>query len=283
MRLGERELHPVLWKAFDAYESSFYAGGLSKDRTGALLDHQKTWWNEYGRGVLLWSGFWLALIFALAYWGKDYAGPLPMFVGMLGAGLHAYIGFKRNRRTATVDEIAALLPALDLDEPGRLYAEIVVDLFRTDLDARARDEALKALNALMDQHAALELRRKGLEAALSRSDIEAVALEVRQIESKRDAATDADARAIYERSLELARGRLAATERYRPYLERVDAQQEVVRQTLLQVRADLGRAKAAPSVWTASTLDGLRTSTLSIRTRAEEIERAVDELATVQA
>ncbi|MCW5939608.1 MAG: hypothetical protein KF884_01215 [Fimbriimonadaceae bacterium] len=281
MRLGETKLHPMLWKAFDAYESAMYTGALGKDGASAFMAHQKAWWKHYGKGFLLGAAVWLAAIVGLAWVGKQFSTPLPMFAGMIGCGVHAVIATMRNRRTATVDEIEALLPVLNLTPLGKLYAELVVELFRADLEPKVRDAAVHQLNGLLDHHDVLEGRRRVMEAAIAQTDPAAVEAEVRLIEAKRDAATDLSARATYEHSLEMARERLTVAERYRPFLERVDAQQEVVRQTLLQVRADLGRAKAAPAEWASTTLDGLRTSNLSIRSHAEEIERAVDELSQV--
>ncbi len=241
--------------------------------------HQTEWFKEYGRGFALWGALWIIGTFGMAWVGKQLGlGPTLMFVGIAGAGIHAWFATQKNRRTASVKELEALLPILKLDDMGRLYAETLVQVFQSKLPEEARSEAISELNRLMSEHEHLKAGRERLESAISSSQVGEISQDIERLERKVAETQDAEAKRGFEDSLSIARQRMETAQRFQPYLERTDAQVELVKQALLNLKSDLGRLSLSPTVLEVSPIDGLRRSTLSIRSQADEIEKAILEL-----
>lgn len=252
---------------------------LDSESMAAAGKHQAEWFKEYGRGFTLWGALWILGIFGMAWLGKQLGlGPTLMFVGIAGAGIHAWFATKKNRRTASVKELEALLPVLKLDEMGRLYAETLLQVFQSKLPEEARAEAISELNRLMSEHEHLKSGREKIEGAISSTQIEEIRKDIERLERKVAETHDAEAKRGFEESLSIAQHRMETAQRFFPYLQRIDAQVELVKQALLNLKSDLGRLSLSPSVLEISPLDGLRRSTLSIRSQADEIEKAILEL-----
>lgn len=279
MRIPPKDIHPTLWAAFDEYEKRLYSMQLDADTMSAAGKHQTEWFKEYGRGFALWGALWILGTFGMAWVGKQLGlGPTLMFVGIAGAGIHAWVATQKNRRTASVKELEALLPILKLDEMGRLYAETLLQVFQSKLPEEARAEAISELNRLMSEHEHLKAGREKIESALSSTQVEEIQRDIERLERKVGETTDPEAKLGFEQSLSIARQRMETAQRFHPYIQRIDAQIELVKQALLNLKSDLGRLALSPTVLEISPIDGLRRSTLSIRSQADEIERAILEL-----
>lgn len=269
-------MHPALWEAVDALERGDWM--LGGDAAGSLPALQKAWTSAYGRGCLN-ACLGYAAANALGIWlGYLIDHPGPFFLAMLGSAAHAINWYRVNRRTVTVDELEALLPIIPVDPNLRLYAETLLDLYRQRVDATLRREAIQEMNALIEDDQSLGQARKRLEAAIARTDARSLEAEIDQLQSKADGTTDAMARVAYEEALALARSRQESARRRQPLLDRIDAQQEVIRQTLLRLRADLGRSGEAGLHAPIVVAGGIRDILSRIRSQADEIERAVQEL-----
>lgn len=274
MRIDSKLVSPSLWKALDAYEAGIYAGRVGE----GWAKHQQIWWKTYGKGFLLGSIAYVALLIGSIAVSRTLDSPALMLLTLGALSAHAVWAYSRNRRSLTPEELEALLPDLQLTPNGRIYAECLVALHRAPIDPASRREAMVELQALMADEDQLATYRAEAEAIAASSDADEVLREIEVLEAKLNSVTDPVAQATYAQSLEIARGRLDSANRYRPYFERVDAQLEVVRQTLLRFRSDLGRASGSGRLTALESLPGLRRSALEIRSHAEEIERAVEEL-----
>lgn len=279
MRIPPKDVHPTLWAAFDEYESRLYSGKMGADDLSAVGKHQTEWFKEYGKGFAFWGAIWTVAAFGLGWLGKQMGlGPSLMFVTMIGAGVHAWIATKKNRRTASVKELEVLLPILNLDDTGRLYAETLVKVFQAKMPDALREEAIAELNRLMSEHDHLKAGRTKLEVAISSGQVEEIQTDIDRLTLKIQETQDPEAKRAFEQSLSIARSRMETAMRFHPYLQRIDAQLELVKQALLNLKSDLGRLELSPMVLESSPIDGLRRSTLSIRSQADEIEKAILEL-----
>lgn len=279
MKIEKQDVHSVIWAGMDKYEA--FAWGMaegSQKFTEAWYAHQRVWWKAYGKGCLATLAFYAVVVVGSGFLAKAFDNPLVVAIALGACGWHAFRLYQANRRSVTAEELSALLPALELTPNARLYAESLVELYSQPIDGAVRVEAVKELNRLMDDDMALERARASFTTALAQNHVTEIEEEIRGLQAKVQAAQDPLARATYEHSLSLAQERLTDLERYRPFVERVDAQQEVVRQTLLRVRSDLGRARASGTLDVTEFMPTLRTSLAGIRQHADEIERALEEL-----
>lgn len=277
MRIDREYVHPTLWAAMDKYEYGFMINS-SETSVDAYNAHQKIWWKEYGKGCGLCILSYTVICGLAAYLTKSLQSPLIFFVAIVGCFLHALWAFLQNRRIATPDELEALLPALDLTQNQLLYTHVLIGLYRQNIEETLRNEMLKELFMLMEDDQHLTKAREQVEASIANADPEEFEAEIRELEEKVAAAKDEIARDTYLHGLQLAKDRAKVVEQHRPILERIDAQQEVVRQTLLTLRSDVSRSTRPLQAPSDLITVGIRSNLMQVRNHAHEIDRALEEL-----
>src|SRR4051812_29458968 len=119
MRLNGR-IHPEILRLADQFAQQYTWSGASSpapEHAKAIRAHQSLWMKQYGKGCLAWFVFYgVAFVGAIALkpmLGKPNINFAVLTVLALGC-LHAYMGYQRSRKRLSTEELAALLPALDL-------------------------------------------------------------------------------------------------------------------------------------------------------------------------
>lgn len=283
-RLGPNEIHSSIFKAVDGFTTAAMNGNNWSDQK--LMDswnkHQKVWWRVYGKGFILGMVAWVvafAGVFVAAEHVSRTAGLITFFAWIIGASAHGIWAYSRNKRTVTPDELEALRSTLALTPLQRTYMEAVIDLYASKaMTAEDRKEILGNMNALMDEEDRLASQREALEVLYASAEHrQQIADEVSRLEERVQNATDEEARAAWASSLQIARDRLAKFGHSGSVTERIDAQRELISQTLMSFREMLVRLRNAPTAG-PDNLDVLRGRVSQIREQSQALESAYDEL-----
>jgi xanthosine utilization system XapX-like protein len=285
MALKDVNVHPSIFAAIDKVTSQMMSGSLPNDEKGhkAISEHQAVWWKTYGKGCALWSVASLAAMVGILYGLKAMGTPKPfmLFALVVCAAIELVIGYqayKANKRKLTAEELAAIKPALSLSTAQAAYVDALVALDSAEaIPADQRNEIVKHLNSLLDEEEQLEGHRKWL------SDVPPTDLENERdrLRVRAEAATDPVAKAAFTQSLEIAEQRLAAATVQMAAVERLDAQQEMIRQAILSVRESVGRMRGAAGMTAPLDLDGLRQNVSLVHNQARSVEAAIEEVRTL--
>lgn len=274
MRYRSDDIHPVLWNSVDELTRRIFSGQASSK---AVMEHQGVWMKEYGPEVLRQSIAPVLLLFGSVAMAMMRM-PKPFIAGAALLAIFwlvAVLCFKtvRNLREITASELETLLPELKFEGVGRAYAEAVLAVGKAQgLSEEMRSETLQELKRVMNEHERIESARSRL--ILTAEGRASLVEEVERLRGKVEKAQDAEARATYEEGFEIAQARLAATDNQAALGERLEAQAELLRQSVLRVRDTL----ALPYVETPSEGGALREALAGVRSRAEAVERAVKEV-----
>lgn len=287
MRFTKKELHPTVFDAVNDWQSSVMMGMSSGgDGYAGLMKtynkHQKAWWKEYGKGFILGLLAYIAaiampLLLINATGNRSWAGLLGVvFVALVAHGIWAYY---RNKGQITTDELKALLPDLKLSPLAQQYTEAFLDLFTNKaMDATYRHEVLAQLNTLMDEAQRLEEQKQNLAAQLGDSHLRDQLLSnIERLERMVETTHDEIAKETYASSLQIARKRMERFQGGAPVMERIEAQLELIGQTMSSFREVLGRLRSTPQL-EANDLGALRQRVNDIQSQGANLESAYEEL-----
>ncbi|RYG37774.1 hypothetical protein EON81_05670 [bacterium] len=273
MRYRSEDIHPVLWTAVDELTGRMMTGQASGK---AVMAHHSEWTKEYGGEFLRQMAAPLLLMAAgFAMIAAKLPKPISaivMLLGILWTVVTLIVKTAGNFRQMSVRELEVLLPELKFEGVGRAYAETVLAVGQASLSEEMRSETLQELKRVMDEHERIESARERL--STGARDRPELLEEVIRLKGKMESAKDAEARALFRESLDVAQTRLDSTEHQAAFGERLEAQAELLRQSVLRVRDTL----SLPSVDTSTDGGALRQALASVRSRAEAVEKAVQEV-----
>ncbi|HRJ26509.1 MAG TPA: hypothetical protein PLO61_03230 [Fimbriimonadaceae bacterium] len=283
MRYTKKDLHPQIFESIYRFTSSMSMGaGQNPAIMGAYLQHNKVWWKEYGKAWMIGLGVWTASFFGLMGLGAVMNSPALLGISFatipvgIAVGIRAYM---KTRYEATVEELELLLPLMDLSEEQRQYLVAFISLCRAQgLDAAHRQEIMEQLMTLLDEAERLKKQRATLVDLLGATDQrESVLAEIARLQKRYEEAQDPEAKETFQISLEVAQKRLDRFTASAPMLERIEAQQELVRQTMASFREVLNRMQSTPTRDLPG-LDGLRNQISRIQSQGNALESAYEEI-----
>jgi hypothetical protein len=280
MRIRRDDVHAVIWQACDELEAGVLLASVDKSpmMMTHLARHQTAWLKAYWRPIVVGLAAYAAALAASIALAAQLDAKWLVAVAGLGVAVHALACLVAHRRTVTVEELEALLPLLQLSPNGRIYAETLALVYKSPIDDAVKREAIAELKGLMDQDDALGRQWERLSKLGAVADGGEIEADIQRLESLRDSATDPSAKRTYEEGVSLALERKEAAERYRPLIEQIDAEREVVRQAFLRLKDDVVRSMGPTAGWERESLPALRRSVSTVREHAEALERAIEEL-----
>lgn len=282
MRLDGR-IHPDIQRLADHFtQQSVWPGSSSPvpDEAKAIKDRQSLWMKQNGPGCVAGAVFY-AVAFIAAIAVKPLLGNPSVnyaVLGVLALGLlHAYLGYQRSRKRLTTEELEAVLPALDLSPVQRAYSEAVLALSRLNLPEETADDLWKQLNQLVDEEARLRSVRERVE--VGPSTPAQVSAEMDDIRKRLDQTHDPEAREALERSLEICQRRRQSVEDLSLVVERVDAQREMLAQSMRGMRDTLQHLGTTPGgAGSGLDLQPLRDTIEHASRHTQALEAAIDEV-----
>ena len=220
---------------------------------------------------------------------------LPVFIGSaIGWTGATTFGVWRSRfmhpvrqleRNVSLDEMNAVFPILRLTRAERVYCDALQMLARTETDSTteyAMRDALRQLNDLMKNGRLLESRRANLIAIKGMNVLNELQSEYGALGRKLDAATDAMTRQSIQQSLQMCAARLENARNIEQSLERLNAQQEAIVQTLATTLSAMARLQAAPDVRAEAAANEIAETVAQMNRQTYAVEQAVEEVITLR-
>lgn len=245
------------------------------------------WWWTLG-GLALGTGIFLSVLTGA---GSEpgailggLGGGLGTFVGMMAAGFgHSFSTWHQRIDIVHPDLLAAALPLLSLSRVEKAYGEALVPLAALEsLDERTGRDILSQLNSLTAHYRQLEAQRERLRAAIGGNTAESLQVEREALQRRAKEANDPVTKRALQESLQMCEARLQQAQALEPALHRMDAQQEVIIQTLASVRASLARLQLVSAAVSAPEVEEIQRTVLQISTQAQAMEQAVQEVMAVR-
>ena len=242
--------------------------------------------------------FFPAMVAAAAAGGLDMlhaGGLLELMTGsalwMAGTGAGAWwtgraMPKSRLRQNVTLDEMKAVFPLLTLTRPERIYCDTLELLSRIPVAPESEvsiRETLRQISALLESSRQLEARRQGLMAVRGANVTAELEAEYGALGRKLDTTTDAITRQSIERSLQMCQTRLQNAIALESGLERLNAQQEAIVQTLSTVQSALVRAQVAPEPQSNMVAEEIAETVAQLNQQTYSVEKAVEEVMTLGA
>jgi hypothetical protein len=294
-----KTLHSRIYEALDQLQAKMISGNaaipapediadpLSRAAQKPVMDvvgrHTQIWWRTYGTEFTLKGlGVMLANIATLGLAAQlNHPAALVFPTGMFTIScIAAYRWVKRNERTVAPEELRNLLPALELNVVERAYCDAILEVSEHPaLDRQNAQEIADQLNELLTNSVELDGQRALLIRALG--NIRATAELERErelLEHKLTGTLDPVAREALQQSLHLCENRLYNRRSLDPLLQRLDAQQEMIRQSLMNVGESLARLRVAPHTVHNPDIDAIKRSVVDINRQANSVEEAVQEV-----
>lgn len=214
-----------------------------------------------------------------------FPGTIGGLVGVI-AGTWSAVHTYRRRAAPMVgqplypDLLAAWSPVIELPRLERSYFDALVVLAdeRGKLDASSSREILTHLNSLMARNRELDLQRESILNVLDTGNSTQLQAERDDLLRRGNAATDPIARRSLEVSLRMCDERIDNLGKLKPALERLEAQQVAIVQTVASIQSSLARWQAAPTVSDLPDLGQIQQSVGRINDETYAVEQAVQEV-----
>ena len=193
---------------------------------------------------------------------------------------------RQMERGVTLEEMNAVFPILRLTRAERIYCDALQMLARTETDLtteHAMRDALRQLNDLMKNGRLLENRRANLISIKGMNVLTELQAEYGALGRKLDAATDAVTRQSLQQSLQMCAARLENSRNIEQSLERLNAQQEAIVQTLATTLSAMARLQAAPDVRAEAAANEIAETVAQMNRQTYAVEQAVEEVVALRA
>lgn len=218
-------------------------------------------------------------------------GPLVIAGPALG-GLTYWLSWCVNKqqrgdeldRSMTSKEVRVACSVIKATPSETSYFESIALILEigAQLDAQTGKDILSELNVLIAQACQLQAHRDNLRAAISADSADALVAQREDLRTKLSRITDEVARRAIEQSIALLETRSQVAQTLQPSLERVEAQQEVIRQTLASVQSSLARMKVAPDALTTPDIAVIQSSISEVTGQTRAVEQAVQEVMSIR-
>jgi hypothetical protein len=178
------------------------------------------------------------------------------------------------------EEIRLLLPALKLSKAEQTYVEILLQMMdeRTGLDEIVGLEMLQALNRMIGDYRQIVAQTEAVLAAMRENPVRTLEEERARLAARLEQSADPIARETLQRSLEISESRLESVRSLATALERLDAQEEMCRQTLASVRSSLSRMKTSQAAMATGDQEEIQRVAENLNARAGALEQAIQEV-----
>lgn len=247
------------------------------EETKAFNAHQELWFRQNGAMFVVALFVFLGATMFLASFKHSLPKPVlvSLILGLMAAcGGAVALGIKGSRKHLDSRELELMMPALRLTPIQEAYSEALIALSALKLDAGAHEELIAQFNALLDEEARLLALRN------PRRSSGDVRVERDELRARLASTTDSFSREALQRSLEICERRVDASRELGMVDERVDAQLQMIAQSMRNFRDTLQRLQAAP-VQSGFNIDPIRDTIRQAQQHAQALEMAVREVESV--
>jgi hypothetical protein len=287
MQLGLNDLHPCVADILKARMWSMRFGHDARpEDAGPRTVLARRWkgvgWRILGAAMLggALTGGTVALSGAhgAAIGGLTFMGA---YLSAIGTGLGSLLMTKFGRNTSvSAEELRALSTGLELGRSETIYLETVCALLEAgnNISEQTGRDILSTLGTLLEQARYVNDRRERLRKATGAESAAELVEERERLAGRVAKVEDPQARQDLTQSLAMYDERLRNSRELSPLLERLDAQCEVIEQTLLSVQASVSRLQVAPTALTAPDVEEVKRVVSQITAQTQAVEDAVQQV-----
>ena len=287
MILRLTDLHPKIADVLKAREWQLRFGRDSRPEDAAARRVVGKLWQDirwrvlaaipiggtFGAAIVAASGGNSSAMFGVAF--------MAAYFSALGTGLVSVLASKNSKnRPIPADELRVLSSGLELSKPERAYLDTVcalADAGNNVSDETAR-EILSTLSELLDQATYVEDRSERLRNAASTESVTELEAERGRMAERLASVQDPQAKLDFTHSLQMCDDRLRNARALAPLIERLDAQREVIHQTLLSVLSSVSRLQMAPTAITAPDVEEVKRVVEQVTAQTHAVEDAVQQV-----
>jgi hypothetical protein len=208
-------------------------------------------------------------------------GFMGAYLSGIATGVGSVIAGRLGRRhSVTAEELRALSSGIDFPQPQTVYLDTVCTLMEAGgsvSESTGRD-ILETLNELLEQAIYVETRLDRLQKAASTESLDELEHERSRLAERAARVDDPAARDDLEQSLAICDERLSSARALAPLIERMDAQREVIQQTMLSVQASVSRLQVAPAAVAAPDVEEVKRVLTDVTAQTRAVEDAVQQV-----
>jgi hypothetical protein len=208
-------------------------------------------------------------------------GYLGTLTGLVGSLLRRR---KTARTSISAEELRAVAPDAALSAAEAAYVEVVCSLLEVgdNVSEETGHDILQAMGTVLERHRHIEAQLERLKKMVGNESVQALELEHVRLVERVAAAEDSQAREDLNQSLTMCAKRLQDVQALGPSIERLEAQKEVLHQTLLSIQASAVRLQAAPRAVTLPDTTEIRQAVEEVTVQTRAVEDAVNEVLVLQ-
>jgi len=206
---------------------------------------------------------------------------LGAYLSAIGTGVGSMLMTKFGRNTpVSPEELRALSTGLELGRPEMIYLETVCAMVEAgdNISDQTGQDILSTLGTLLEQARYVNDRRERLRKATGAESAAELAVERERLAGRIANVDDPQARQDLTQSLAMCDERLRSARELFPLLERLDAQWEVIEQTLLSVQASVSRLQVAPTALSAPDVEEVKRVVSDVTAQTQAVEDAVQQV-----
>ncbi len=206
---------------------------------------------------------------------------LGAYLSAIGTGVGSMLTTKFGRNTSvSAEELRALSTGLELGKPEKVYLETVCALLEAggNISEQTGQDILSTLGTLLGQARYVNDRLERLRKATGAESAVELAEERERLAGRIAKVEDPQARQDLTQSLAMCDERLRNARELSPLLERLDAQWEVIAQTLLSVQSSVSRLQIAPAALTAPDVEEVKRVVDQVTAQTQAVEDAVQQV-----
>jgi hypothetical protein len=287
MKLGLKDLHPSVADVLRARVWSLRVGPNQRPEDAEARSVLGRRWKGWGWRILaalpIGAALGVSIVAASGGHGGQMAGAgfLGAYFSGIATGVGSLIASRLGRNTAvSADELRALASGLQLGRPETLYLDTVCALAEAGDnvgDETGRD-ILATLNLLLEQARYVDVRLDRLRSAASTDSVQDLEEDRERLASRVANVQDPQAREDLTQSLAMCDNRLSNARALAPLIERLDAQREVIDQTLLSVQSSVSRLQVAPTALAAPAVEEVKRVVSQVTAQTHAVEDAVQQV-----
>jgi hypothetical protein len=233
-------------------------------------------------GGLLGAG--IAAAFGASGGGMAGVTFMGAYLSGIGVGVGSIL-LQRFARNPAVDaeELRALASGLELGVPETIYLHTLCALMESGdaISEQTGNEILAALNELLEQARYVDGQLERLRTATGTESMRDLEEERELLAGRMAQMHDPRARDYLSQSLGMCDERLRDARTIAPLIEQLDAQREVIHQTLLSVQSSVSRLQVAPSALSAPGVEEVKRVMSQVIAQTHAVEEAVQEVMSV--
>jgi hypothetical protein len=206
---------------------------------------------------------------------------MAAYLSAIGTGVVSVLSSKLSKsHSIAADEMRALSTGLELGKPERAYLDTICALMEAgdNVSDETGREILSTLNELLDQAIYVEDRSERLRNAASTESVNELEAERARMSARLASAQDPQAKVDFSHSLQMCDDRLRNARVLAPLIERLDAQREVIHQTLLSVLSSVSRLEVAPTAVSAPDVEEVKRVVEQVTAQTQAVEDAVQQV-----